>query len=56
MPQSVLEGLPVLGHVAGHRLGADGKVDASPLTERELTNQTHRAAEDPRTVSVSVCV
>ena len=41
VPQSVLEGLSVLGHVAGHRLGADGKVDASPLMEK----QTRRADE-----------
>lgn len=34
MPQSVLEGLSVLGHVARHWLGADGKVNASPLMGR----------------------
>lgn len=31
MPQLVLEGLPVLGHVAGHGLGADGEVNAGSL-------------------------
>lgn len=31
MPQSILEGLPVLGHVAGHRLGADGEVNTGSL-------------------------
>lgn len=31
MPQPVLEGLPVLGHVAGHGLGADGEVNAGSL-------------------------
>lgn len=36
VPQFVLEGLPVLGHVAGHRLSADGKVNASPLMERHF--------------------
>lgn len=46
MPQSVLEGLSVLGHVAGHRLGADGKVNACPLMGRNVTEQTHRAEED----------
>lgn len=33
VPQPVLEGLPVLRHVAGHRLGADGEVDAGALTD-----------------------
>lgn len=32
MPQAVLEGVAVLGHVAGQRFGTDGKVDARPLT------------------------
>lgn len=36
VPQSVLKGLPVLGHVAGHRLCADGEVDAGPLMWRDL--------------------
>lgn len=35
MPQPVLEGLPVLGHVAGHGLGADGEVDAGSLAEEK---------------------
>lgn len=46
VPQSVLKGLSVLGHVAGHRLGADSKVDTSPLMERYLTKQTQRAEND----------
>ena len=33
MPDAVLEGVPVLGHVAGERFGADGEVDARPLRE-----------------------
>lgn len=33
MPQPILEGLPVLGHVAGHRLGADGEVNTGSLVE-----------------------
>lgn len=45
VPQSVLEGLSVLGHVAGHRLGADGEVDASPLMERNSTKHTRRAED-----------
>lgn len=47
MPQSVLEGLSVLGHVARHWLGADGKVNASPLMGRNKKDQTHRAEEKP---------
>lgn len=35
VPQPVLEGLSVLGHVARHGFGADGKVDASPLVGRK---------------------
>lgn len=41
VPQPVLEGLSVLGHVAGHRFGADGKVNASPLIEKNVTKQTN---------------
>lgn len=33
VPDAVLEGVPVLRHVAGERLGADGEVDARPLWE-----------------------
>lgn len=35
MPEPVLEGLPVLGHVAGHGFGADGKVNAGSLVTEE---------------------
>lgn len=35
LPHAVLEALFVLGHVPGQRLGADGKVDAGPLRERD---------------------
>lgn len=45
VPQSVLEGLSVLRHVAGHRLGADGEVDARPLMERNETRQTRTTEE-----------
>lgn len=31
MPDAVLEGVPVLRHVAGERLGADGEVNTRPL-------------------------
>lgn len=34
VPDAVLEGVPVLRHVARERLGADGEVDARPLQER----------------------
>ena len=33
VPDAVLEGVPVLGHVAGERFGTDGEVDACPLRE-----------------------
>lgn len=33
VPHAVLEGVPVLRHVAGEGLGTDGKVDARPLKE-----------------------
>lgn len=33
MPDAVLEGVPVLRHVAGERLGTDGEVDTRPLQE-----------------------
>lgn len=33
VPDAVLEGVPVLRHVAGEGLGADGEVDARPLWE-----------------------
>lgn len=45
MPQSVLEGLSVLGHVARHWLGADGKVNASPLMGRNEKDKTYIAGE-----------
>lgn len=32
-PHLVLEGLPVLWHVSGQRLGVDGKVNAGPLLD-----------------------
>ena len=35
MPQTVLERVPVLGHVTSQGLGADGKVNARPLKYRE---------------------
>lgn len=37
MPQTVLERVPVLGHVTGQGLGTDGKVYTRPLkyTKRE---------------------
>lgn len=35
MPQAVLERVPVLGHVTGQRLGADGEVNARPLKNKE---------------------
>lgn len=31
MPHTVLEGVPVLWHVAGERFGTNGEVDACPL-------------------------
>ena len=45
MPQSVLEGLPVLGHVARHGFGTHGKVNASPL-EREQGESENRQEFD----------
>ena len=33
VPDAVLKGVPVLGHVAGERFGADGEVDARSLQE-----------------------
>lgn len=38
MPQTVLEGVPILGHVASQWLGTDGKVYAGPLqhTSRKI--------------------
>lgn len=33
MPDPVLEGVPVLGHVAREGLGTDGKVNTGPLEE-----------------------
>lgn len=35
MPQTVLERVPILRHVSGQGLGADGKVYACPLKYRE---------------------
>ena len=35
MPQTVLERVPVLGHVTGQGLGTDGKVYARSLKYRE---------------------
>jgi hypothetical protein len=34
VPHTILEGVPVLWHVAGERFGTDGKVDARPLQKR----------------------
>lgn len=48
MPQLVLEGLSVLGHVARHRLGADGEINASPLTERKREMGDLYPSEDVR--------
>lgn len=31
MPQTILESVPILGHVTGEGLGTDGKIYARPL-------------------------
>lgn len=57
VPQSVLKSLSVLGHVACHRLGTDGEVDASPLRDTNLTKQSWRLSSFTWThVNVCVCV
>lgn len=35
MPQTVLERVPILGHVTSQGLGTDGKVYARPLKYKE---------------------
>lgn len=40
VPQSVLEGLTVLGHVAGKRFGTDGKVNTGPLRDKRSKRKT----------------
>lgn len=37
MPDPVLEGVPVLGHVACEGLGTDGKVNTGPLEDKKVT-------------------
>lgn len=35
MPQTILESVPILGHVTGQRFGTDGKIYAGPLKYKE---------------------
>ena len=51
MPDAVLEGLVVLGHVPGQGLGADGKVNAGPLCASSRTTSRER-----RSYINTVCV
>lgn len=39
MPQTVLERVPILWHVSGQGLGADGKVYACPLKQTGQTGE-----------------
>lgn len=44
MPHAVLEGVPVLWHVAGERFGTNGEVDACPLQKIKVIriSSTHK--------------
>lgn len=49
MPQAVLERVPVLRHVTGQGLGADGKVYARPLKYREQGKEERKKHETVKT-------
>lgn len=51
MPQTVLDRVPVLGHVTSQGLGTDGKVYARPLKYREQEEEKGKKNETVNTRS-----
>lgn len=55
MPQTILESVPILGHVTGQRFGTDGKIYAGPLKYKE-EKKKRKMNETVKTTACSLTI